>query len=176
MEIRKVLRMTLVTAALASLILFAATGNNSFAQNEKYRAKMDGNNEVPPVNTTADGVINLKTKGEALSWKMNITGITDATGAHIHSGKNGTNGEVIVDLLKGSKSSSSPSGMVLRGNITDSSLTGSMKGKTIADLKAAMANGDTYANVHTKSHPKGEIRGQIHLKGENATSLATTNQ
>src|SRR5690348_1381309 len=103
MEIRKVLCMTTVTAALASLILFAATGNNSFAQNEKYRAKMDGNNEVPPVNTTADGVINLKTKREALSWKMNITGITDATGAHIHSGKNGTNGEVIVDLLKGSK-------------------------------------------------------------------------
>lgn len=140
----------------------------------KNRAKLDGNNEVPPVNTTGEGVINLKTKGDALSWKMNITGITNPTGAHIHRGKNGTNGEVIVDLLKGSKSSNNPSGMVLRGNITDSSLTGSMKGKTIADLKAAMANGDTYANVHTKDHPKGEIRGQIHLKGENATSLNTT--
>jgi len=64
--------------------------------------------------------------------------------------------------------------MVLRGNITDASLTGQMKGQTLADLKTAMTNGDTYVNVHTKDHPKGEIRGQIKLKGENATSSVTS--
>lgn len=159
-----------VVAALASLILVGIATTQSYAQNEKYRAKLDGDNEVPPVNTTAGGVINFKSKDGSMSWKMNITGITDATGAHIHSGKNGTNGGVIVDLLKESKQSSSPSGIVLRGNITDSSLTGSFKGKTLADLKTALANGDTYANVHTKDHLKGEIRGQIKLKGENATT------
>ncbi|HEX9320215.1 MAG TPA: CHRD domain-containing protein [Nitrososphaeraceae archaeon] len=48
-----------------------------------------------------------------------------------------------------------------------------MKGKSLTDLKTAMANGDTYVNVHTKNHPDGEIRGQIKLKGANITSTAT---
>ena len=39
-----------VGAALVSLILVATTTTQSYAQNEKYRAKLDGNNEVPPVN------------------------------------------------------------------------------------------------------------------------------
>lgn len=162
----------MVAAALVSLILVATAMTQSYAQNEKYRAKLDGDNEVPPVNTTAEGVINFKSKDGSMSWKMNITGITDATGAHIHKAKNGTNGDVVVDLLKLSKHSNTPQGMILRGNITDSSLTGPMKGQTLADLKTAMANGDTYVNVHTKDHPKGEIRGQVKLKGENATSSA----
>jgi hypothetical protein len=52
-------------------------------------------------------------------------------------------------------------GMAIRGNITDSSLTGPMQGKTLGDLINAINNGDTYVNVHTQGHPDGEIRGQI---------------
>jgi len=48
-------------------------------QNEKYRAKLDEDNEVPTVNTTTEGVINFKSKDGSMSWKMNITGITVAT-------------------------------------------------------------------------------------------------
>ena len=51
-----------VVAALASLILVSTATTQSCAQNEKYRAKLDGNNEVPPLNTTSEGVINFKTK------------------------------------------------------------------------------------------------------------------
>lgn len=58
--------------------------NQSYAQNEKYRAKLDGNNEVPAVNTTSEGVINFKTKNDMLTWKMNVTGTNDATGASIN--------------------------------------------------------------------------------------------
>ncbi len=164
--------MIVVAVAMASLIFNVA--NSSYAQNEKYRAKLDGNNEIPPVNSTAEGVINFKSIDGSMSWKMNITGIADATGAHIHKGRNDTNGDVIVDLLKLSKHSNTPSGMIMRGNITDSSLTGPMKGQTLADLKTAMANGDTYVNVHTKDHPNGEIRAQIKLKGENESTGNTT--
>jgi CHRD domain len=165
----------LVALALVSLLVVGTAATQSFAQNEKYRAKLDGGNEVPPVNTTADGVINFKSQANSMSWKLNITGITDATGAHIHKARNGTNGEVVVDLLKASKHSNTPQGMVMRGNLTDSSLVGPMKGQTLSDLKTAMANGDTYVNVHTKDHPKGEIRGQIKLKGENTTAISATN-
>ena len=161
--------MIVLAAALASLVI---TATQSYAQNEKYRAKLDGNNEVPAVNTTAEGVINFKAKNDVLTWKMNVTGTNDATGVNIHKGKAGENGEVVVDLMKVSKHSDNPKGMTMRGNVTDSSLTGSMAGQTIADLKTAMANGDTYVNLKTQDHPDGEIRGQIKLKGDNATSSA----
>ena len=154
--------MIVLAAALASLVI---TATQSYAQNEKYRAKLDGNNEVPAVNTTSEGVINFKTKNDMLTWKMNVTGTNDATGVNIHKGKAGENGEVVVDLMKVSKHSDNPKGMTMRGNVTDSSLTGSMAGQTIADLKTAMANGDTYVNLKTQDHPDGEIRGQIKSQG-----------
>jgi len=160
--------MIVLAVALTSLVVTTAT--SSYAQNEKYRAKLDGNNEVPPVNSTAEGVINFKTKNDMLTWKMNVTGTNDATGVNIHKGKAGENGEIIVDLMKVSKHSDNPKGMTMRGNVTDSSLTGSMAGQTIADLKTAMANGDMYVNLKTQDHPDGVLRGQIKLKGDNATS------
>ena len=163
-----------VVAALVSLILVASTTTQSYAQNEKYRAKLDGNNEVPPVNTTSEGVINFKTKSGTMTWKMNVTGITDATGAHIHQGKIGENGDIVVDLMKVSKHSDTAKGMIMRGNVTDSSLTGPMAGQTLADLQTAMTNGDTYVNVHTDDHPDGEIRGQLKLKGSNSTDSSAT--
>lgn len=159
-----------MAVALGSLVLAAA--NSSYAQNEKYRAKLDGNNEVPPINSTAEGVINFKTKNDMLTWKMNVTGANDPTGINIHKGKAGEKGEIVVDLMKVSKHSDNPKGMTMRGNVTESSLMGSMAGKTIADLKTAIANGDVYVNLKTQDHPDGLMRGQIKLKGDNATSSA----
>ncbi|MGA8564403.1 MAG: CHRD domain-containing protein [Nitrososphaeraceae archaeon] len=162
--------LVVVIAALASLVLVATATTQSYAQNEKYRAKLDGNNEVPAVNTTAEGVINFKTKNDMLTWTMNVTGANDPTGINIHNGKAGEKGEIVVDLMKVSKHSDSPKGMTMRGNVTESSLMGSMAGKTIADLKTAIANGDVYVNLKTQDHPDGLMRGQIKLKGDNATS------
>ncbi|MGB8189399.1 MAG: CHRD domain-containing protein, partial [Nitrososphaeraceae archaeon] len=87
-----------MAVALGSLVLAAA--NSSYAQNEKYRARLDGNNEVPAVKTTAEGIINFKTKNDMLTWKMNVTGANDPTGINIHKGKAGEKGEIVVDLMK----------------------------------------------------------------------------
>jgi CHRD domain len=163
-----------VVAALVSLILVATATTQSYAQNEKYRAKLDGNNEVPPVNTTSEGVINFKTKSGMMTWKMNVTGINDATAANIHQGKVGEKGDIIVDLMQVSKHKDTAKGMLMRGNVTDASLTGAMAGKTLADLQTAIANGDTYVNLATSDHPDGEIRGQVKLKGSNATDSSVT--
>ena len=164
----------MMASALVSLILVATATTQSYAQNEKYRAKLDGNNEVPPVNTTSEGVINFKTKSGMMTWKMNVTGMNDATGANIHQGKVGEKGDIIVDLMKVSKHKDTAKGMLMRGNVTDASLTGAMEGKTLAYLQTAIANGDTYVNLATSDHPDGEIRGQVKLKGSNATDSSVT--
>ncbi len=83
--------------------------------------------------------------------------------AHIHMGKTGANGDIIADLLNTptSKDKDTAYGMIIRGNISDSSLKGAMQGKTLDDLAAAIEKGDTYVNVHTTAHKDGEIRGQL---------------
>lgn len=163
----------IVSAALFSLILLGAT--DIYAQNEKFRAKLDGNNEVPPVDTPAEGVINFKTKDDTMTWKMNVTGITEATALNIYQGMTTENGESIVDLMKSSKHSDRPTGMTMRGNITDSNLQGSMTGKTLEDLKTEMRSGNTYVNVHSADHPDGMIRGQIQIKGTDDTTTVPLN-
>ena len=106
---------------------------------------------------------------------MNVTGANDPTGVNIHKGIAGQDGEIVVDLMKVSKHSDTPKGMIMRGNVTESSLTGSMAGKTIDDLKTAIASGDVYINLKTEDHPDGLMRGQIKLKGgDNATDSSAT--
>jgi hypothetical protein len=151
-------------------MLISTVNNESFAQNEKYRAKLTGKKEVPPVDTTAEAVINFKTKPDMLTWKMNVTGLSNVTGLHISQGATGQNGDVIVDLLKVSKHSETPKGIFMRGNLTAASLQGPLQGKILEDLKAAMGSGNTYVNLHTTDHPDGLIRGQLKQKGTNATT------
>lgn len=163
----------IISAVLFSLILLGTT--DTYAQNEKFRAKLDGNNEVPPVDTPAEGVINFKTKDDIMTWKMNVTGITNATALGIYQGMGTENGEPIVDLMKSSKHSDNPIGMTMRGNFTDSNLQGPMEGKTLDDLKTKMGSGNTYVNVGTTDHPDGIIRGQIKIKGADDTTTASLN-
>jgi hypothetical protein len=49
-----------------------------------------------------------------------------------------------------------------------------MQGKTLADLISAINNGDTYVNVHTQTHPDGEIRGQVQPGDLELTDLTNT--
>lgn len=51
--------------------------------------------------------------------------------------------------------------MSATGYITADKLEGPMAGKQISELITAITNGETYVNIHTESHPNGEIRGQI---------------
>lgn len=51
--------------------------------------------------------------------------------------------------------------MIVRGNITDHTLKGPLKGKRLTDLISAINIGNAYVNINSRSQPKGEIRGQL---------------
>lgn len=168
MQYNKSLHLVILAGAMLSLVLVATTYSNFTYAQERFRAKLDGKYEVPPVNSTAEGVAIFKVKYKTINSEINITGIKDVSGAHIHTGKKGENGYPIVDLLKTGQKKKTPGGVTIEGNFNASAFEGSMKGKALSDLGVAMVTNGTYVNIYTSDHPQGEIRGQIKLRG-NAT-------
>jgi len=87
-------------------------------------------------------------KTATLTWKLTFSRLTGAAvAAHIHMGKRGTAGPVIVPLC----------GPCRNGQVGKATIT-----KAVTD---ALESGKAYVNVHTAKNAGGEIRGQISAKG-----------
>ena len=173
MQYKKTLYLTIVTGVLFTMLLVStAYSNNAYAQ--KFRAKLDANNEVPPVDSTAEGIATFKIKDDTIKSKINITGITDVSGAQILMGKIGENGDPIVDLLKTGEKTETSGGVAIKGNFTASDFEGTMKGKDLSALQSAMATNQTFVNIMTSDNPDGEISGVIKAKALSGEAQDTT--
>lgn len=123
-------------------------GQISFESAATYMADLDGAQEVPAISTSAfgKGVFNLSKDNSNLEIRIVSTGLSGPiTGAHLHLGAAGTNGNVVEDL------SMSIVDNYIVANVDPTSYLG--------DLMA----GDIYINIHTDANPGGEIRGQLML-------------
>lgn len=174
MQYTRTIKLVMISSAVLSLLLISATYSNSaFAQN-KFRAKLDAKNEIPPVDSQASGHATFKIKNDSIKSKVNVTGITDISGAQIFAGKIGQNIDPIVDLLKTGEKTQSSGGVAITGNFTASDLTGSMKGKDLSELQSAMAANGTFVNIMTTAHPDGEAAGHIYAKGSTTGAQEVT--
>lgn len=174
MQRNKTLHLVIITSALLSLLLVSTTYSNFVYAQNKFRAKLDGNNEVPPVDSKTEGVATFKIKDDAIKSKINLTGIADVSGAQIFMGKIGQDGDPIVDLLKTGDKTESPGGVAIKGNFTASDFEGSMTGKDLSALQSAMSANQTYVNIMTSDHPDGEVGGHIYAKGSTTGTQDTT--
>jgi CHRD domain len=119
-----------------------------------YRATLGPKAEVPPPNAPAKaaGVFSAtvtEKKGKAsIRWTLTFRRLSGkAMAAHIHMGKAGVAGPVVVPLCGPCK-------------------TGQNGRQTIdEDLAEALEKGGYYVNVHTDKNKGGEIRGQLKLVG-----------
>jgi hypothetical protein len=146
-----------ITAAVAIVGITSGLTNSLVAQEQKFVATLSGQEEVPPTNSQATGMAEFTVTGKNVEYSVNASNIQDVTAGHIHSGKQGENGPIVVTLFK----NDSPTNEVSEtGSITADKLEGPMAGKQLTDLVTAMNNGDTYVNIHTEQNPNGEIRGQ----------------
>lgn len=174
---QKNLSLILIIVTIFSLLFIAAVNSNfTYAQNEKFKAKLKGESEVPPVNSSATGKAKFKVKDDVITTNINVTGLSDITAAQIYAGAEGQNGEPVVDLLKTGNQSNSGERIIIKGEITASDLQGPISGKTLQDLQTAMGTEKTYVNIQTSENPDGEIRGQIKVSGSNATDLGSADE
>lgn len=123
------------------------TGNES-----RFSARLTGTQEVPAVATSATGSARVYLNAEKTVATVQVTtsGLSGPiTGAHIHDGMAGANGDVVKALD-------------IQGNVlTATWRTNDNVTPLTADLINDLMNGGLYINVHTAANPNGEIRGQI---------------
>jgi hypothetical protein len=151
---------TVVTIATIGLVTvtIAELTNSVLAQGPmRIVMNLSGSEEVPPVQTEATGVAEFIPGEDSVAYIVNATNIEGVTAGHIHLGKQGENGPIVVTLFK----YDSPMNQVSeRGTFTAEELEGPLAGKQLSDLAIAGANGTLYVNIHTQQNPNGEIRGQ----------------
>ncbi|WP_134703028.1 CHRD domain-containing protein [Ammoniphilus sp. YIM 78166] len=134
---------------------------------QNFFARLRGSEEVPPVATAARGrsFFRLSRDGRRLRFILEVENIRRATEAHIHLGRRGENGPVVVFLFGPIQRGVTVGRGVVRGTITRADLVGPLAGRSLAALIREMRRGNAYVNVHTVQNPPGEIRGQIvHLR------------
>jgi CHRD domain len=133
-------------------------------EGESFSASLSGKEEVPPTGSSATGWAKFLTdvNGTQVSYWVNMTGLNQITGTHIHNGSAGQNGDIVVTL---SQQESAMGGdnvtLSLKGNITIDKLEGPLKGKELSEFVSLMSDGNVYVNVHTDEFKNGAIRGQI---------------
>jgi hypothetical protein len=124
-----------------------------------YLVPLTQASEVPaPKATGATGTAQIIIYPQSIDYQVSASSIANVTMAHIHNGPPGTAGPVVVTLYSNVSQPTSPNGAFASGTLTDGNLPA---GVTIASLKALIASGNAYVNVHTTLNPSGEIRGQI---------------
>ena len=132
-----------------------------------FSAQLTGGDQVPAVTTTASGSASywLNADGTELRYQLTVTALQNMTMAHLHLGAAGQNGPPVAWLYPSAppaKEIAGPSnGVVSEGSVKAGDLTGSLAGKTVGDLVAAIKAHTIYVNVHTQDHADGEIRGQL---------------
>jgi hypothetical protein len=159
------LSITIIIAAIISIGAVSISFSSIQAQEgETFSASLSGKEEVPPTESSATGWAKFQTddNGTQVSYWVNITGLNEITGAHIHNGSAGQNGDVVVSLSgPESAENGDNSTLSLKGNITKDDLQGPLEGKELSEMVSLMSDGTVYVNVHTDEFQDGAIRGQI---------------
>jgi hypothetical protein len=115
-----------------------------------FDANLNGQQQVPVINTTARGVAVLKLNAtyDTLWYDIVSNGLTGAiTGANLHVGNPGSTGNIAVNIIGGLV------GNRIKGTVAGTNLTKS--------LIRNLLKGQLYINLQTLANATGEIRGQI---------------
>ena len=121
-----------------------------------FTASLRGANEVPgpgDADGTGTATITITPSLNQVCWSISVSGIAlPATAAHIHKGRAGVSGDVVVTL-------SAPD--------ATGKANGCASGLSAALIEAILDGpAGYYVNVHTSDFPNGAVRGQLTRPGD----------
>lgn len=135
----------------------------------QFLSVLTGGQEVPAVNTRANGTsrIRLRNEGTEIRYTIDIRRLNprQITMAHFHLGNQGENGPVVAALFNDENRSQRirRRGRITRisGVLTQADLVGPLADLPLDALSERLNEGGVYINIHTRRNPAGEIRGQV---------------
>ncbi len=138
--------MRYVVIALVALIV-AAGAAGAVQKGGSLHATLAGKGEVPKGDPDGTGTAEITFSGTKVCWEIKVSKVGTIVAAHIHKGKAGVAGPVVVPFGKTYKS---------KGCIAST-----------ASLIAAIKKnpGGYYVNVHNAKYPGGALRGQLRSDG-----------
>ncbi len=120
-----------------------------------YKATLNGAQEVPAVETEAEGAgkfVLTRSDRSKLKYQVVLEGLSGpVTGAHIHLGAVGEEGAVVYPLISEENPPKTEDGKT--------TISGSLA--VTEEDRTNLEAGKFYANIHTGNNPDGEIRGQL---------------
>ena len=135
-------------AVAALVVVSLAAAKESYSISAALNVKQEVPKQAvkaPNARGSFSGTVVESGKKATLKWKLSYSHLSGkATAAHIHLGKRGVAGNVLIALCGGN---------------CHSGMTG--KATFSSDLVDKIERGQTYVNVHTTKNPAGEIRGQV---------------
>jgi CHRD domain len=130
---------------LAALVV--AAGATAASQSGSLHATLTGKAETPKGDPDGSGTAEVKITGRRVCWEIKVAKVQTIVAAHIHKGRPGVEGPVVV-----------PFGKVFKA-----------KGCTTTTTAIAAAiqrrPAAYYVNVHNAKYPAGALRGQLRANG-----------
>ncbi|HEY7603932.1 MAG TPA: CHRD domain-containing protein [Gaiellaceae bacterium] len=138
----------LAIAALVGAGLFVAglglASSDSLPTKLSARLTAGAERPTPKATGVPSGRFTATLAGSLLAWRLTFSGLTGkAVAAHVHLGRTGVSGPVVVPLC-------GPCRPAAHGAVQVS-----------AKVRLALLARSAYVNVHTAKNPAGEIRGQV---------------
>jgi Cu/Zn superoxide dismutase len=148
----------LAALAAGSVLVFSAADAARKPVTKTFHVALTGESEDPAADPVATGTATIKVRSDGrVCYQIAAKNLPRAVAAHIHKGKAGVSGNVVVALKT-------------------PNAAGNAKGCRKASKKLARtmmkSPGAFYVNVHTAEFPNGAIRGQ--LKGSSTKTFGTT--
>jgi CHRD domain-containing protein len=146
----KRLTRTVFVLALVSLTIGVAAIAGAKGRSNEFTATMKGSSEKPAGPSSASGTFKVEFRNGQACYTMSVKGLgAKPIAAHIHTGKAGVNGGIVIDLkptFKGTSPRVSKKCVTAKASVVSA----------IRKNPSAF-----YANVHTPKNPAGAARGQL---------------
>lgn len=153
MHVRRFFLSAVVVAGLMTV-----SSSSAFAQGSPLFAVLNGGNEVSPTGRARAGDLdgfgsatvtfsNFTPTSVTLCYAVLVSNIAGATAAHIHRGRSGVNGGIMVNFIP-------PAGNPGR-------VAGCTRITRTLYAQIAAFPSEFYVNVHNAAFPAGAVRGQL---------------